>query len=135
MISTIEVPFSSPEDLPRAFTRAWSSKDARLLASFFTEDADFLGLTGEAVDGRQQIAELLAGEMAGAFARARLVTGKVRFRAVGRDVVIVQQRFVLSGIVNADGSDAGRVGAVFISVMARAGNGWLIVSGQFVVES
>ena len=101
---------------------------------FFVEDADFISLTGGVAESRKQIEEIFAGELAGAFARARLVTGKTRVRPLGKHVAVVTQRFVLSGLVHADGADAGRIGAVFAATMAQTNNGWRIVSAQFVVE-
>jgi uncharacterized protein (TIGR02246 family) len=126
--------FETPEDFPRAFARAWGARDAVGLAGYFAKDADFLSLTGGAATGRDEIAELLAGELSGAFARARLVTGRIKLRPVGERACVVLQRFVLSGIVHPDGSDAGRVGAVFAATMERLEAGWEIVSAQFVVE-
>ncbi|MDF1620136.1 SgcJ/EcaC family oxidoreductase [Pseudothioclava nitratireducens] len=124
-----------PTQLPRAFAQAWGARDARALAEFFAEDADFLSLTGGLAEGRAQIAELLAGELAGAFARARLVTGKTRLRPVGPEASVLTQRFVLTGIVHADGSDAGRIGAILAATMGLGATGWEIVSAQFVVEA
>ncbi|MFT3690250.1 YybH family protein [Paenirhodobacter sp.] len=126
---------AQPEDLPRAFAHTWGARDAVALAEMFTPDAEFLSLTGGIAEGREAIAELLAGELAGAFARARLVTGKTKVRPIGADVAVVSQRFVLSGIVNADGSDAGRIGALLCATMGRFGGGWQIVAAQFVVEA
>jgi len=123
-----------PEDLPRAFARDWGAHDARALAALFAEDADFLSLTGGAAEGRSQIAELLAGELAGAFSRARLVTGKTKLRPVGPESCVLLQRFVLTGIVHEDGSDAGRIGAVLAATMGLGADGWEIVAAQFVVE-
>jgi len=126
--------FETPDDLPRAFARSWGARDALTLASYFVPDADFLSLTGGAAVGREEIAELLAGELSGAFARARLVTGRVKMRPVGSEACVVIQRFVLSGIVHADGSDAGRVGAMLAATMGLSDAGWQIVAAQFVVE-
>lgn len=125
----------APDDFPRAFANAWSARDIRGLAALFAEDADFLTLTGAWAEGRKAIAETLAGELGGAFARAKLVTGRCKLRAVGSGAAVVMQRFVLSGIVHADGSDAGRVGAVLSAVMQAGPGGWQVVSAQFTAES
>lgn len=125
---------STPADLPRAFALAWSARDARALAGFFAADADFLSLTGAAAEGVDEITEVLAGELAGAFARARLVTGKTKLRPLGPHAAVLLQRFVLTGIVHADGSDAGRIGAVLAATLVANGAGWEIVAAQFVAE-
>ncbi|MBK5945533.1 DUF4440 domain-containing protein [Rhodobacter veldkampii DSM 11550] len=124
-----------PADLPRAFAAAWGARDAVALADLFAEDADFLTLTGAAAEGRAEIAEVLAGEFSGAFARARLVTGRGKMRPVGPGAAVVLQRYVLSGLVHADGSDAGRVGAVLAATLAAGPAGWAIVAAQFVAEA
>lgn len=125
---------SSPADLPRFFAASWGARDARALAGLFTEDADFFSLTGGAAEGRDEITELLAGELTGAFARARLVTGRTKLRPLGPHAAVLLQRFVLTGIVHADGSDAGRIGALLAATMVLAPDGWDIVSAQFVAE-
>lgn len=128
------MPLPSPDALSRAFAQAWGARDAVALSDMFAEDAEFLSLTGGLAEGRDAVSELLAGELAGAFARARLVTGKCRVRPIGAQVAVVSQRFVLSGILNADGSDAGRIGALLCATMAASTRGWEIVAAQFVVE-
>lgn len=126
---------ASPADFPRAFSSAWSARDVDRLAAMFAEDADFLSLTGAWAEGRAEVAEVLGGELAGAFSRARLVTGRAKLRDVGRDGAVLIQRFVLSGIRNEDGSDAGRVGTILSAVLAGgAAAGWQVVSASFTVE-
>ena len=100
------------------------------MADLFAPDGDFLTLTGDWAEGREAIAQSLKGEFAGAFARAKLVTGRVKLRALGPHVMVVMQRFVLSGLRHADGSDAGRVGAVLSATLVVAGDGWQVASAS-----
>ncbi|KAB2883940.1 MAG: SgcJ/EcaC family oxidoreductase [Albidovulum sp.] len=123
-----------PARFPRAFADAWAARDARAMAALFAEDADFLTLTGHWAEGRKAIAETVAGEMAGAFARAKLVTGRVKMRAISPGVAQVMQRYVLSGILNADGTDAGRVGAILSATLVEGPEGWQVAAAQFTVE-
>ncbi len=126
---------ADPADLPRAFAAAWGARDAQALAGFFAEDADFLSLTGGLAEGRATIAELFAGDLAGAFARARLVTGRGKLRGIGATVCVHLQRFVLSGLLREDGSDAGRIAALLCATLEQRADGWCIVAAQFVVEA
>lgn len=126
--------FGTPDQFSRAFSLAWGSRDVGTLAAMFAEDADLLTLTGAWAEGRKAIADVLAGELAGAFARAKLVTGRTKLRALGTGGAVLMQRFVLSGIRHADGSDAGRVGAVLNAVMVAGDGGWQLVSASFTVE-
>jgi uncharacterized protein (TIGR02246 family) len=125
---------ATPSELPRAFAAAWGARDAQGLAALFAEDGDFLSLTGGAAEGRAAIAELFAAEFAGAFARARLVTGRMKLRPLGPHAAVVLQRFVLSGLMHADGTDAGRIGAVLAATLGPTAQGWQLVAAQFVVE-
>jgi len=125
---------ATPADLPRAFATHWSTRDAGALAALFAEDGDFFSLTGGAAEGRAAIAEVLAAEFAGAFARARLVTGRTRVRPLGPHAAVVLQRFVLSGLVHADGADAGRLGALLAATLSATPQGWVVVTAQFVPE-
>lgn len=124
----------APDAFPRAFANAWSARDARTIAALFAEDADFLTLTGHWAEGRKAIAATLAGEMAGAFSRAKLVTGRTKQRQIAPGATQVMQRYVLSGIVNADGSDAGRVGAILSAVLVEGPQGWTVAAAQFTAE-
>ena len=124
----------NPEALTKAFSNAFSAQDSDAIAALFTEDADFLSLTGAWAEGRTDIAEVLRGEMAGAFARVKLVTGRTKVRPVFPAVTQVMQRYVLSGVLNADGSDAGRIGAVLSALMTRQEGNWRIVSASFTGE-
>ncbi len=126
--------FGTPDQFSRAFSLAWGSRDVATLAAMFAEDADLLTLTGAWAEGRKAIADVLAGELAGAFARAKLVTGRTKLRELGTGGAVLMQRFVLSGIRHADGSDAGRVGAVLNAVMVAGEDGWEVVSASFTVE-
>lgn len=125
---------AAPDDFARAFASAWSRRDARAMADLFAEDADFLTLTGHWAEGRKEIAETLAGELAGAFARAKLVTGRTKTRTLVPGVTQVMQRYVLSGIVHSDGADAGRVGAILSAVLIEGPGGWAVAAAQFTAE-
>ncbi len=125
----------SPDQLPRRFAAAWSARDAEQIAALFAEDADLLSLTGRWAEGRKAITETFAGELAGAFLRAKLVTGRVKLRDLAPGVAQVMQRFVLSGILNPDGSDAGRVGAILSAVLVEGPEGWTVAAAQFTAEA
>jgi uncharacterized protein (TIGR02246 family) len=122
------------EAFARSFSQAWLAQDAAALGALFAEDADFLSLTGAWAEGRGAIEKLLRAEWKGAFAKARLVTGRGKIRPLGPVVAVTHQRFVLSGIRNADGSDGGRISTVLMAVLSRQPGGWMAVSAQFTAE-
>jgi hypothetical protein len=91
-----------------------------------------LTITGLWCEGRPRIQEILQAELDGAFAESRLVTGKGRLRPLGPGAAVLTQRFVLSGIRDAEGQDAGRTGAVLSAVLLARAEGWQAATLQFV---
>jgi hypothetical protein len=120
---------ADPEDFSRSFTRFWGVQDVAGLGGLQAEDADVITLTGRWCEGRKAAEATFTGEFAGAFARARLVTGKLR--PLGPGAAILHQRFVLSGLTGADGRDMGRIAALLIAVLLAKSDGWQAVSLQF----
>jgi uncharacterized protein (TIGR02246 family) len=122
----------SPDDFSRSFVQAWGARDAQALAALCAEDAEMLTITGLWCEGRPRIHEVLQAELDGAFTQSRLVTGKARLRPLGPGAAVLTQRFVLSGIVDEDGRDAGRVGAVLSAVLLARADGWQASTLHFV---
>ena len=111
---------------------AWGGRDAADLAALCAEDAEMRAITGLWCEGRPRIQEILQAELDGAFAQSRLVTGKGRLRPLGPGAAVLTQRFVLSGILDAEGRDAGRTGAVLSAVLLARAEGWQAATLQFV---
>jgi uncharacterized protein (TIGR02246 family) len=127
---------ATAEDFPLAFTVAWGARDAAALAALLAEDGDMLSLTGGWAEGRRDVQALFRDELAGAFSQSRLVTGKTRLRPLGPGAAVLQQRFVLSGMVDAQGRGMGRTGAILIAVLVARIGGWQAITLQFsAVES
>ena len=122
----------TPDDFARSFVVAWGQRDAAGLAALCAEDAEMLTITGLWCEGRARIAEVLEAELAGAFAQSRLVTGKGGLRPIGPGAAVLNQRFVLSGIVDAEGRDAGRVAAMLSAVLLARADGWQAATVHFV---
>jgi uncharacterized protein (TIGR02246 family) len=122
---------STAEEFPRAFAKAWGARDAAALAALMCEDVDMLSLTGGWAEGRKAVTGLLRDELSGVFSQSRLVTGKTRIRPIGPGAAVLQQRFVLSGLVDAAGRDMGRTGAILIAVLIAKSGGWQAMTLQF----
>lgn len=122
---------ANAEDFPRAFAKAWGARDTAGLAALMAEDADMLSLTGGWAEGRRAIEALLRDELAGGFSQTRLVTGKTRLRPLGPGAAVLQQRFVLSGLVDEAGRDLGRTAAILIAVLVARADGWRAITLQF----
>ncbi|HEX9859027.1 MAG TPA: SgcJ/EcaC family oxidoreductase [Paracoccaceae bacterium] len=122
---------AGPEDFTRSFAALWGARDAEALAVLTAEDAEMLTLTGVWCEGRGTIATALKAELAGAFARSRLVTGKSRLRVLGPGAAVLHQRFVLSGVIDDQGRDIGRLGAMLTAVLVARAEGWQAVTLHF----
>lgn len=120
-----------PAGFPRAFAAAWGKRDAGALAALMAGDGDLLSLTGGHAEGRAEIEALFQAELAGAFSQSRLVTGRLKLRALGDGAAVLVQRFVLSGLVDDAGRDMGRVGALMVATLADGPEGWQAVALQF----
>lgn len=127
---------SEAADFPRAFAAAFGAQDANGLAALFAEDGSFHGLTGQFSEGRKAIETEMQAEFAGLSRMARLVTGKFRLRALGPGAAILHQRFVVTGLRDAQGQDLARVGALLTAVLVAKEEGWHALTATFaVVES
>lgn len=122
---------TTAEEFPRAFAKCWAARDVAGLIGLMAEDADMLSLTGGWAEGRRAIEALLTEELTGGFSQSRLVTGKTRLRPLGPGAAVLQQRFVLSGLVDAAGRDIGRTGAILIAVLVARAGGWHAITLQF----
>ena len=122
---------TGPEEFAKHFASAFGRQDGAELASFLAEDADVLTLTGALVDSAANAEVAFAGEFAGIFAAARLVSGKHRLRMLGPGAAIVTQRFVVSGARDDQGAEMLRFSAVLTAVLTARNNGWQAVSLTF----
>ena len=113
-----------PDEFTRAFVVLWGQRDAAGLASLCAEDAEMLSITGLWCEGRPASPRCSRPNSPGAFAQSRLVTGKGRLRPMGPGAALLSQRFVLSGLVDAEGRDAGRVAAMLSAVLLARADGW-----------
>ena len=125
----------TPDDFSRSFVVAWGARDAAAIAALCAEDAEMLTITGLWCEGRARIEDVLRAELDGAFTQSRLVTGKGRLRPLGPGAAVLTQRFVLSGIVDAEGRDAGRVGVMLSAVLLARADGGQAITLHFVALS
>jgi len=124
-------PRMTPQDFPRAFAAAFGAQDADRLAGYLSEDASLLSLTGAWTEGRDAARAALGAEFAGIFARARLVTGKLHQRDLAAGVLLLQQRFVVSGARGPGGADLPRFAAMLSALMVARGDAWQIAALSF----
>lgn len=122
---------TGPEEFAKLFAGAFGRQDAAALAGFLAEDADVMTLTGAVLETAAEAEAAFAGEFAGIFAAARLVTGKHRLRMLGPGACVVTQRFVVSGARDDQGAEMPRFGAILTAVLTARSTGWQAVSLTF----
>lgn len=118
-------------ELPRLFAASFGAQDAAGLAAFFAEDGSLHSLTGAFLSGRKEIEKGLAEEFAGLSRMARLVSGRLALRPIGPGAVILHQRFVVTGLRDAQGAELPRVGALLTAVLAARDGGWQVLTATF----
>jgi uncharacterized protein (TIGR02246 family) len=120
----------TPEAFPAAFIAAWQTRQGNAIAALFTEDADFVNVTGLWWHGRAAMAKPHDYALNSFFAQSSLRAGRTTVRRLGPDVAIVRFRITLSGQIAPDGSLAGDRQTILTAVLQRDENGWLAVSAQ-----
>ncbi|MFW2542475.1 SgcJ/EcaC family oxidoreductase [Primorskyibacter sp. 2E107] len=123
-------PLADPADMPRAFADAWETRDGARIAALFTEDADFVNVTGLWWHGRAAIARPHDEALKSFFAQTRLRIGRSECRMLGPDAAIVRARVHMTGQIAPDGSAADARQTILSFVLTRGTDGWLAVSGQ-----
>lgn len=124
---------SDASAFPRQFAAAFGAQDATGLAALFTQDASLHSLTGRHLEGRRAIETGLAEEFAGLSRMARLVTGRVTQSALADGVMLLHQRFVVTGLRDAAGGELPRMGALLTVVLVAQEGLWLARAATFAV--
>lgn len=119
-----------PKQLVDGFVRAWNAHDMKALADLFTEDADFVNLTGVRWRGRAQIQAMHERSHAGRFKATTIVETNTDVRMLGPDVAVMHFRWEVSGTRDAEGRRGRILHGIMHIVAVRQGDGWRIVSAQ-----
>ncbi|MBV6636410.1 MAG: SgcJ/EcaC family oxidoreductase [Mameliella sp.] len=123
-------PLARPEGFPAAFIAAWQTRRGEAIAALFTEDADFVNVTGLWWHGRAAIAKPHDYALKSFFRETTLRAGRTEIRRLGEDVAVVRCRLTLSGQTTPDGATAGNRQTILTAVLQRGPEGWLTVSAQ-----
>ncbi len=117
-----------PDRFPRAFAAAFGAQDADAIAALLTPEAGVLTLSGRWAEGPDAAREAWALDFAGPLARARLVTGRVSATPGTADIVVLHQRYVVSGVTDGDGEELPRIAAIMAATLALTPDGWRALS-------
>jgi uncharacterized protein (TIGR02246 family) len=109
----------------QAFSDAWSRGDARLAASFYTEDGVRVGAAGDVQQGRTEIEAAYEGLFHGPFAGATVVQDRGVVRMLAPDLAVWR-----GGMrIEPPGGGPPVLGAV-VQVMKRVGDRWLVLEAH-----
>ncbi len=118
-------------DFPRRFAAAFVAQDVPALVGFVANGGTALTLTGAWAETPAEIEQAFAAEIAGIFARAKLVTGKGTMRMLGPNSALLRQRYMVSGAIDETGAELPRFAAMLIVVLERQDSDWLAQSLSF----
>lgn len=113
------------------FTFTWNHQTGRGLADFYTEDADFVNIFGNAFSGKQNIEErhvsILEGFLKGSFFEVT----KIRLREAKPDVVVAHTYWKVTHIKNPNSpSEEASLKGIFTHIMLKNNGKWEITSSQ-----
>jgi uncharacterized protein (TIGR02246 family) len=86
---------TEPEEIPALFVEAWMGRDAEMLASLFTEDAEFVNVVGLWWHNREGIKQAHAYGFEKIFSESDLVLRKTSVKYLSDDVAVVHARMRL----------------------------------------
>ncbi|PRX91871.1 SgcJ/EcaC family oxidoreductase [Allonocardiopsis opalescens] len=115
-------------ELVRRQERAWTAGDGPAFAATFTEDADFVAVNGEHIEGRAAVAASMTEGFAGFMAGTRMSAPRrttLRWPAPGVAVMVTEGVCVLRG---GDTECRPEDLSVQTRVAVRDGGGWLFTS-------
>ncbi|MGN8225588.1 YybH family protein [Gracilimonas sp. BCB1] len=122
---------SNPEQIPALFTDAWMKRDADMLASLFTEDAEFVNVVGLWWHNREDIKEAHAYGFDKIFGDSDLVLRESRVKYLSDEIAVVHARMRLKnqtpkGEVNTPSLRQN----IFTFVVQKLESSWICVSAH-----
>ncbi|MBT52243.1 MAG: DUF4440 domain-containing protein [Mameliella sp.] len=126
-------PIAKPDEFPAALARAWNRHCGQSIAALFTEDADFVNVSGLWWQGREAIAKphdkLL---QTAAYGQTTLTPDRTRTRYLTECMAQIMCQFTLSGRMHMDGSPREiQLWMVTALLQRQKAKEWLALNAQF----
>lgn len=120
-----------PEDISKTFMKAWNLKDAKMLASIFDEDAEFINVTGLWWHDRKSIFEAHDYGLKVIFKDSELSLRKSKIKYLSDKIAVVNSRVHLKGQTSNKGKKAQARNTIFTFVVHQNEDGnWSCASAQ-----
>jgi uncharacterized protein (TIGR02246 family) len=122
---------TEPEQIPALFTEAWMQRDADMLASLFTKDAEFVNVVGLWWRNRDDIRAAHAYGFDKIFGESELILRKTTVKYLSDDIAVVHARLRLK-----NQTPKGEVKApslrynIFSFVVQKIDDHWICVSAH-----
>ncbi len=113
--------------IKKTFTQvseAWASGDAKALASHFTPDSSLINPMGMEGNGRAEVEKVIEAEMAGPMKGTQQTFDDFNFTWVMPNFALVDCTGTVTGMKNADGTDAEPLKVHVYGVIVNRGHGW-----------
>jgi uncharacterized protein (TIGR02246 family) len=116
--------------LLQSFADAFNARDAKKLASLFTEDADLVNIVAMRMPGRSGIEAGHARHFAGNLANSRLAFTGRTVRMLKPDVAIVHASWHRDTVAGAEGPSMPPGDGIFTLVAVESGGEWRLTAAQ-----
>lgn len=123
-------PMILPEEMPERFKEAWNQYDAGAIADLFSEEPDFVNVTGKWWDNKDAIQKAHDFGFRLIFPNSHLDVLNVKKKMLSSEFAIVHARIRVIGQSENQVKKAGRRETMFLFVMKKYGDYWLCESAQ-----
>jgi uncharacterized protein (TIGR02246 family) len=120
-----------PGEIPALFVEAWMGRDAKMLASLFTEDAKFVNVVGLWWHNRKDIEKAHAYGFKNIFPNSDLVLRETTVKYLSEDIAVVHARMRLKGQTPEDDINIPSLRQnIFSFVVQKQEESWICVSAH-----
>jgi uncharacterized protein (TIGR02246 family) len=119
------------EEIANTFIKAWNQKDAKMLASIFDKDAEFINVTGLWWHDRKSIFKAHDYGLKVIFKDSALSLRKMKVKYLSNKIAVVNARVHLDGQTDIGGKKAEARNTIFTFVVHQKEDGnWSCASAQ-----
>ncbi|WKV13365.1 SgcJ/EcaC family oxidoreductase [Marivirga harenae] len=131
MANSSKIRIFEPEEIPKTFVKAWNLKDAKMLASIFDEDAEFINVTGLWWHDREFIFKAHDYGLIVIFKGSALSLRKLKVKYLSDKIAVVNARIHLEGQTDIEDKKAKARNTIFTFVLHQSEDGkWSCASAQ-----
>jgi uncharacterized protein (TIGR02246 family) len=112
----------------------WNAHDADAIGRMLTQDVDFVLVNGRWLKGRAEFVQVHGDQFKGRYSTSEFaVDGDPNVTLLKPDVAVIQWRWIITHVRNADGTPAPTYKGVFTWVLVERNGMWAIRAAQNTV--